>query len=602
MLWYLDYYMVRDILEVLEQEISDWLIAAGVADPVVSFARSATPTFGEFATAVALRYAKELNQTPMLIAQDLAADLNEKRVVGITKVEAVHPGFVNIFLSVSTKVSQIERITTEGDRFGKNALHAGEKWVIEHTSPNPNKAMHLGHLRNNLIGMSLTHLLENAGATVTADAIYNNRGIAMAKVMYGYLAHMKKNEEAPIDITYWAQHQSEWYTPREKEEKPDLFVSRCYALAENDIAEDPAVDGAVRQLVIDWEANDAATWKLWSLILSYAYEGIEKTLDRLGSRWDKVWYEHEHYQAGKAYVTAGLEKGIFSKLADGAVLTNLEAEYNLPETVLLKRDGTSLYVTQDIALTDLKKKRYDADRLVWIVGPDQKLAMQQLFAVCEQLGIGKRSDFTHIGYGYVGLKDAGGKYQKMSSRAGTAVLIDDVLDDVKASISERLETGNRKGDSELAEQLAVSAVKFDFLKSDAKQDVTFSVTQAIDIHGDSGMYVLYAYVRTQSILRKAGLKGQVVLVPPEALGTEADVLRILLYFEDATEQATRELSVHHVTQYLLELSSEFNSWYAKETILDGTEREAYRLAVVQAVATVLANGLALLGIDTVEQM
>lgn len=595
--------MIEEIITELKKAIAGWLQNSGVATPVVFLERTALANFGEYSTNVAMRYAKELGKNPLQIAEELAAFLQSSGVAGLERAEAVKPGFVNIYFTATAKTQHLTDINHLGADFGKNKLHQGEKWVIEHTSPNPNKAMHLGHLRNNLVGMGIVRLLKQSGAEVVSDAVYNNRGIAIAKVMYGYLAHMKQVANIPTDISYWAEHQSEWFTPEEKGVKPDVFVTECYVLGERDIKENEEINQIVRQMVVDWEAGDVTVWKLWELMLEYAYAGINRTLARLYSHWDKVWYEHEHYQNGKEYVERGLAEDIFVELTDGAVLTNIEAGYGLPETILLKNDGTSLYITQDIALTDLKKKTYQADKLVWVIGPEQSMALKQLFAVCEQLGIGKLNDFTHVTYGYVGLRDESGAFKKMSSRAGTVVLIDDVIDTVKETIKTRLQA-DAKHDIEtqekLAERLALAAVKFAFLKSDRTQEMSFDVEQSVDIHGDSGMYVLYSYVRTQSILRKANVGGAIIF--PESLGEEADLVRSLIYFNDVVKKAIDDLSVHHVAQYLLEVAGEFNRWYAKEIILDGGANEAYKLTIVQAVAVVIKNSLELLGIETVDEL
>lgn len=594
--------MIQEAQQQLRRQIAEWLRERGVVEPVVQLERSTSVDFGEYSTNAAMRYAKELGEQPLTIAGALADFLTAQEHPVLQKAVAVKPGFVNLHFTTVAKGQQLATIRSLGNDFGKNDQRVGERWVVEHTSPNPNKAMHLGHLRNNLVGMSIVRLLQYSGAEVVADAVYNNRGIAIAKMMYGYLAHMKKTPGAQTDIAYWQQHKEEWYTPAEKGVTPDLFVTECYVLAEEDVAEHPAVEAQVRSMVVAWEAHDEAIWELWELVLAFAYEGNQRVLERLGNHWDRVWYEHEHYQRGKEYVEEGLKQGVFQQLPDGAVLTDLEETYHLPDTVLLKNDGTSLYITQDIALTDLKKKTYDADKLVWVIGPDQSLAMQQLFAVCEQLGIGARTDFTHVPYGYVGLRDTAGAYQKMSSRKGTAVLIDDVIDVVKEHIEARFVEEGKVDYVTRAELLALAAVKFSFLKSDRTQGITFDIAQSVDTQGDSGMYVMYAYVRTQSILRKAKAAALAQLDVPKTLGEEAALLRSLLYFDDVIVKATNELSVHHVAQYLLEVSSEFNKWYAKETILDGTEREAYRLAIVEATGITLKNGLALLGIETVTEI
>lgn len=594
--------MIQDFLLQTRLRIGGWLMDAGIENPIVQLERTSDPQFGEYASNAAMRYARQFGKNPLAVAEELVKMLHAADLPGLERAEFVKPGFVNLYLTTEAKIAHVRSINEAGADFGKNNHYSEERWVIEHTSPNPNKAMHLGHLRNNLVGMGIVRLLHASGAEVTADCVYNDRGIAIAKVMYGFLAHMKRDVLAATDAMYWFEHQDQWYTPESRAQKPDLFVTECYVKAEADMAH-PETDAYVRQLVVDWEAGNPSVRALWETVLTFAYAGIDRTLSRLGSHWDKVWYEHEHYQKGKQYVAEGVQKGVFVETDDGAVVTQLEADYRIPDTVVLKRDGTSLYITQDLALTDLKKRTYDADKLVWVVGPEQSLAFQQLFAVCEQLGIGAREDFAHVTYGYVGLKDAQGAFQKMSSRAGTVVLIDDVIDQVKDVIRTRLNEDAQRSDEEseqLSEVLALAAVKFAFLRSDRTQDLSFDVEQSVDVHGDSGMYVMYAYVRTQSILRKA--PSATTVVTPDELGEEAAVVRTLLYYPAVIEKATADLSVHHVAQYLLELSSEFNRWYARETFLDGGEHEAYRLQIVQAVGQTLSNGLKMLGIETIEQI
>lgn len=594
-------FMIQELKTQIQITIGDFLSDRGVDAPVVLLERTSDFQFGEYTTNIAMRYAKELQSAPMHIAQAVTEHLMAADIAGLERVECVAPGFVNLFFAPTALLKHIEVILLEKAAFGSISLLQDEKWVIEHTSPNPNKAMHLGHLRNNLVGMGLVRLLQNAGAQVVSDCVYNDRGIAIAKVMYGFLAHMRKSTDSPVDISRFISHPGEWYTPEDLHMKPDEFVAQCYVKAEEDFKNNPEVEQMTRQMVVDWEAKDENTWQVWQHVLSYAYAGNERILCRLGSHWDKVWYEHEHYQKGKDYVAQGLEKGVFQKLEDGAVLTDLEEAYGLPDTILLKSDGTSLYITQDLALTDLKKKTYEADKLVWVVGPEQSMSFKQLFASCEQLGIGKVEDFSHVTYGYVGLKGEDGGFQKMSSRAGTVVLIDDVIDGVKATIEERFKDDDKEHQAEVSEKLALGAVKFAFLKSDRNQDITFDVEQSVDVAGDSGMYVLYTFVRTQSILRKAGER-DIYSLSPSDLGETGELLRSLLYFEDIMKKSVDDLSVHHIAQYMLEISAQFNRWYAKETVLDGSESEDYKLALTKAVGITLQNGLKILGIETVDQI
>ena len=266
----------------------------------------------------------------------------------------------------------------------------------------------------------------------------------------------------------------------------------------------------------------------------------------------------------------------------------------------MKKDGTALYITQDIALTDLKKKTHQADRLIWVIGPDQSLAMKQMFAVCEQLGIGKVTDFTHVAYGYVALKDESGEIKKMSSRAGTVVLIDDVLDLVKSKILERLKADNKiSANSDiLAEKLAIAAVKFSFLKPDRNQDTAFDIEYSIQTTGDSGVYAMYTYARAKSVLRKAGTAE----IKPADSEIGSDVAKVLSLYPDVIKKSQTEFSAHHVAQYILSLCAAFNSWYGQEMILDGGEDQAHKLAITKSVAQVLKNALAILGIEVAEEI
>lgn len=598
--------LVEEVLNKVQNQIDDFFVQKGINNPSFSFERTSDQKFGDFSTNVAMKYSKLLETNATTLAQQIVDYLSNQINIDISKFEAVNPGFLNLYFDKTFFDNYLYQINKSVDtfKFGKNIILNNQKWVVEHTSPNPNKAMHLGHLRNNLVGMGIVRMLEWNGASVVSDAVYNDRGIAIAKLMYGFLAHMKKSEDSLTEVTYWSENMDKWYSPEEKNVSYDVFVTECYIQGERDFKNDLDIEKKVRNLVVGWENGDRNIWKLWKHVLDYAYTGVNRTLSRLGNHWDKIWYEHEHYQKGKDFITKGVNMEIFKILEDGAVLTNLE-KYNIPDTILLKNDGTSLYITQDIALTSLKKDFYKADKLVWVIGPEQSLAMRQLFAVCEQLNIGKIEDFTHITYGYVGLRGDNGGFKKMSSREGTVVLIDDVIDEVKDKIKQKFIAQNREIKDNLniiSEKLALAAVKFSLLRSDRVQDLVFDVDQSIDVNGDSGIYVIYAYVRTQSILRKSKNKNIDNLKFPELFGDEEKLLRNLISFPEVVKRAQENMSVHHVAQYLLEICSAFNSWYGKEIILDGSNKEDYKLLITKAVGIVIKNGLEILGIDTIEEI
>ncbi len=219
------------------------------------------------------------------------------------------------------------------------------------------------------------------------DAVDNDRGIAIARLMWGYLKFGRKDYAEIADIEYWYKHQDEWQTPEGLGIRPDKFVDELYVKASNDFKENEDTQSKVRQMVIDWENGDEINWALWRKVMEYSHEGQEMTLKRLKSRWDHVWHEHEHYKLGKDLVEEGLKRGIFERTKEGTVITKLDS-YRIPNTVVEKSDGTALYITQDLALTRLKKEKYSPDKMFWVIGPEQTLAMQQVFAVSEQLGTG----------------------------------------------------------------------------------------------------------------------------------------------------------------------------------------------------------------------
>lgn len=565
-----------------------------------------TPTDSSYDADVSIHsafyLAKLKGKRPMEVASDIVDTLKRQRISHIEEIEIAHPGFINIRFSNSFFVETINDIEREKEQFGAQNDLCGQVWAIEHTSPNPNKTMHIGHLRNNIIAMSFIKMCEYGGATVIAEAVNNDRGIAIAKVMYGFLVSMRKDTTTSIDISYWEEHRDKWYTPEEKQMLPDVFVTECYMQGETETKGEKG-DTEARKIVMDWEQKDRGTCNLWEHLLAYAYEGQKRTLTRLGNRWDKVWNEHEHYERGKIYIKQGLKSGIFTQLEDGAICTKLDS-YNLPNTIVLKKDGTSLYITQDIALTALKKETHHANKFFWVVGIEQTLAFRQLFAVCEQLRIGKQGDFFHISYGYVSLKD-GDVYKKMSSRTGTVVLIDDVLNEVRSTIRSRFLKNGREDNKDLevlSESLAKSAVFFSLLKVERTQDMRFDTQQSIAVSGDSGIYILYSFVRAHSILRAAQKDKMPTLLSTNEEVRNRSLVLFLSQFEEVVIRARRDISPHYIAHYLLKISSEFNSWYTRETILDGSPNQLMKLRIVQAYVQVVNNALLLLNMDPIESM
>ena len=583
------------IKEKVLERIKEAAAKVGITDDTVSVEHPVDMNHGDFSTNIALRHAKLLKQNPITLAEKIVENIQPDKY--IAKAEVAKPGFINVWINAEYLFEELSRVHTLGDRYGSSSWGKGKKWLIEHTSPNPNKAMHLGHLRNNVTGMSIANIWEFNGIEVIRDCIDNNRGIAIAKLMWGYLKFAHKEGKEMTDLHYWFTHQDEWHTPDIQSIRADMFVDQLYVKASDDF-KDKKIEEQVRQLVVDWEAGNPENRALWQKVLQFSYEGQALTFKRLGNKWDKVWHEHEHYQEGKDLVQEGLEKKVFKKLKDGAVLTNLE-NYNLPDTIVLKKDGTSLYITQDLALTKLKIETFHPDKLFWVLGPDHTLAFKQLFAVCEQLGIAKLENLVHIPFGYMSIKGKG----KMSSRAGNVVYIEDLLDQAKEKIltmfEERKFTGEDKDST--AEKMAVAAVKYSILKVGRTTDTAFDFETSLSLDGDSGPYLQYTYVRAQSVLREQQIDLSKISYKPEV--EEIILLRMIANFQEVVLQAAKEYAPNIISTYLFHLAQQYNLVYQKYPILKAdSEIKNFRLLLTKSVAQIIKNGLALLGIETVEKI
>ena len=585
----------------LEKIIKDTLKSLGIEIESVLLEHPADIKNGDYSTNVALACAKVAGQNPRALAEKIVSELLKNKPNEIEKIEIAGPGFINFYLSKEFFAKSIKDICKEKENFGKTKIFAGQTWAIEYASPNPNKAMHLGHLRNVLTGVSVCSILEANGAHVIREMVDNNRGIAIAKLMWGYLVGAKKDGARIEYIAYWLEHQNEWQEPQDLGVTPDRFVDTLYVVGANEYEANPAVAEKIKEMVVLWEAKNQTVWKLWEKVLSYAYEGQKKTLTRLGATFDFVWHEHEHYEEGKNFVDEGLKKGVFKKLDDGAILSDLEG-MGLTDTVVVKKDGTALYITQDLALTDIKKKKHNATKMIWIIGPEQSLAMNQLFAICEQLGVGKRNEFIHLAYGYMSIKGQG----KMSSRKGNVMYLDDVLDEAKDRIKnvmkDRVSADVLEKDSEI---IAHSAIALGILKAGRMTDIAFDLDDALRLEGDTGPYLEYSTVRAKSLVQKAHDEGFTDYSFVAKEGMEISALEKHLYrYSEVVERAGNELSPSTIANYLIELAGLFNGFYAQGQIIDSSDKETtlYKVAITDAFATTMTNGLKLLGISVPGKM
>ena len=520
--------------------------------------------------------AGKMKKSPVEIAGELAGKI--KLGKGIEKVEN-EGAYVNFFVDkvlFSEGVLEKAKEVAGGRWQVAGGAGKGRRVGVEYPSPNTNKALHVGHLRNMAIGGAVSNLVENAGSEVVHLNLFNDRGILISKSMIGY------------------ERFGEGKVPSDLGIKGDKFIGELYVEFSKESKENPELEELAKEKLRLWEAGDKDTLDLWKKMNGWAYEGMQETFDRFGlTKFDKSYYESEMYKEGRELVEKGLEKGVFVK-KDDAVMIDLESE-GLGEKVFLRSDGTSVYITQDLFLAEKKVKDFDLDSSYYVVGSDQEYHFRVLFSVLDKLGLKK--DWRHLSYGMVSLPTG-----KMSSREGTAVGADDLIRETveiaKKGISDRA-TGEVDDLEERALKITLAAIKYALLKVDIHKRIVFDSKKALSFEGDTGPYLLYSYARASSIIRK--VKGDKKIEVGNLEDSEIKLLKKIDLFEDAVEKAYDGLAPNLVANYCFELAKDFNEFYHACPVL-GDEKEGFRLAVVEAFRIVMGKGLDLLGIEKLEEM
>jgi len=562
--------------------------------------------FGDYSSNIAMYMGQRYKIKPMEVGQKIKDQLlnNNDFKKLIKTINVVPPGFINIELKEELLLDLAKEIL-EIRKFKKklSLFQSGRKVLIEHTSPNTNKSLHIGHLRNNLLGMALVKLLKTIGNCVISDCLYNDRGIHICKAMWGYLKYDHREKPWKEVLLYWYAHQDEWPTPQSLKLKPDHFVEKFYKVG-TQFEENEKCISEMKEMLLFWENGNEMVRKLWSRLNKWVYEGFALTYKLIGSSHDKNWYESEFYQEAKKIIKTGLKRGVFRRLDDGAILTNLSS-FNLSDTIVQRAEGTSMYFTQDIYLTKLKIDNFPCDNYIWIVGPEQQLHLKQVFAVCEQLGISKRDKLMHLWYGYVFLKNQG----KMSSRSGAAISIDSLVEEsIKRSLdlikknSVKRETSDLGESEEIAKKVGLSAIKYAILKVDKCQDIYFDWNEVLDIKGNCGPYIQYTYTRCFSVLNKKEEEWKnCILLKNEITKEEKDLLRSFYKFPEVIILAAKMYAPHYLAQFLYDISQRYNVFYEKCQII-GSKNEPFRLFLTAVTAQLLKFGLEILGIEVVKRM
>jgi arginyl-tRNA synthetase len=529
---------------------------------------------------------KKPNEIAIELAQKIAEGLERSRETQpdfIEEIKTVGP-YLNFFLNSKTIAQTvITEIQKDKENYGK--LSDNEIILVESPGPNTNKPLHLGHLRNILLGQSISNILEFIGKNVHIVNVVNDRGIHICKSMLAY------------------QKFGDSLTPQKTGKKPDHFVGDYYVKYAQESKNYPEMEKEVRKLLNKWEKKDPEVMKLWKKMNKWAMQGFKKTYQKLNFKIEKEYFESKTYKGGRDIILKGLEKGIFQKDKDNSIIIDL-ADKNLDKKVLLRPDGTSLYITQDINMAVLRYKDFQFNQMIYVVGNEQQYHFQVLFKVFKALKFDFANKCHHFSYGMIELPDG-----KMKSREGNVIDTDDLIEEAiklaKAETQKREAKLSEKKLEKRANKIAMAAIKFSILKHDPLKNFVFDLKKSLEFEGDTGPYVLYSYVRIKSILKKYNHKIN-EKINFSLLNTNLDkkVLNLLKDYKKVIINSARDYKPSLITNYLLELSSTFNKYYNQNPILnaDNPERIKARILLIHSVSLILKSGLNLLGIDTVEKM
>ncbi len=546
---------------------------------------------------------------PEETAEEIGRYLMEHEASTVEKYNVIK-GFLNLTVSSRCWIELFEDIRRNSSYGFKPAAADAPLVMIEYSSPNTNKPLHLGHMRNNLLGSSLARIMEANGNRVVKTNIVNDRGIHICKSM---LAWQKYGEgKTPGSTGIKGDHLvGDYYVAFDKHYKAEVNeLMETQGLSKEEAeARSPLMQEA-REMLRKWEAGDPEVRALWKMMNQWVYDGFDETYRRMGVSFDKIYYESETYLEGKRKVLEGLEKGLFFRKEDGSVWADLSDE-GLDQKLLLRADGTSVYMTQDIGTAEQRFADYQIDKMIYVVGNEQNYHFQVLSILLDRLGFKWGKNLVHFSYGMVELPEG-----KMKSREGTVVDADDLMDSMVEAAREtsegrevKLEYSSPEEAGEIARIVGMGALKYFILKVDARKNMTFNPKESIDFNGNTGPFIQYTYARIRSILRKAEAAGMDV---PNTLPTtgikldekEEGLIQKIADFEAVIAQAGEDYSPSGIANYAYELVKEYNQFYHDFSILreENEASRAFRLALSATVARTVKAAMGLLGIEVPERM
>ena len=516
----------------------------------------------------------------------------------------VFNGFLNLCISPSYWISVLNNIASTPDYGTAKPTGAAPLVMIEYSSPNTNKPLHLGHVRNNLLGWALARILEAAGNRVVKTNIVNDRGIHICKSMLAWLKW--GNGETPETSGKKGDHLiGDYYVAFDRHYREEIKQLQAQGMDEETAKKEAPLIKETHRMLVKWEQGDAEVRALWKKMNGWVYQGFDETYKALGVSFDKIYYESDTYLAGKQEVGKGLEEGLFTRHEDGSVWADLRPE-GLDEKLLLRSDGTSVYMTQDIGTAKLRFNDYAIDKMIYVVGNEQNYHFQVLSILLDKLGFAWGKDLVHFSYGMVELPNG-----KMKSREGTVVDADDLISEmVNTARQTSEELGKFKDMSpeetqEVARIVGLGALKYFLLKVDARKNMLFNPAESIDFNGNTGPFIQYTYARIQSVLRKAGASASTALDAGTPVNEkEQRLIQKLSEFPATIQQAARDYSPSDIANYCYDLVKEYNQFYHDYSILgeEDPKKRSLRLVISKQAGNVVRTGMGLLGIEVPERM
>lgn len=561
---------------------------------------STKPEFEGDYTIVLFSFVKQLRMSP----EQLGKELGEKLVndnPAVFSAFNVIKGFLNLTISEAYWLDFLQKNYADSS-FGSMPAN-GQKVMVEYSSPNTNKPLHLGHLRNIFLGWSIAEILKKSGYEVYKTCISNDRGIHICKSMIAW--QLFGNGATPESTGIKGDHLvGDYYVLFGSEHKKQIAELVEKGMSKEDAEKEAPIYKAAQQMLVDWETGKPDVVELWEKMNSWVYSGFDVTYKRIGADFDKTYYESETYLLGKQAVEEGLSKNVFVKKDDGSVWIDLTAD-GLDEKVVQRKDGTAVYITQDIGLAEQKQKEFGCQQSIYVVADEQNYHFKVLKLICEKLGVPGAEGIYHLSYGMVELPSG-----RMKTREGTVVDADDLVEEmVNVARAKTEELGKVKDFTEtelkeLYDTLAIGALKFFLLRVDPKKRMIFNPEESIDFHGFTGPFIQYTHARIKSILRKQKAVHSQQTTVNSLLRLEKDLIVSLEQYPVIIEQAVAEHNPSVLAIYTFNLAKSFNTFYTEHSVMNAEteEKKQLRLKLSEMTANVIASAMSLLGINVPERM